>query len=420
MDKFIINGGNRLKGEVVVSGAKNAALPILAASILATKPVIIRNVPPLRDVITIKKVLISLGLRVEFDTEKNEFYIEPAKDLNFEAPYELIKTMRASFFVMGPLLGKLKKAKVALPGGCAIGTRPVDLHIKGFEALGTKIQLGHGYVEAEADKLVGGRIYLDFPSVGATENIIMAAVLAEGKTIIENAAREPEIDDLIDFLNKLGAKISGAGTHIVEITGVKELGGCTHEVIPDRIEAGTFIAATGITGGCTKIVGTRINHLESILAKFNEVGMDFFYKSDDTLEVNAPAKLRGTDVKTFPYPGFPTDMQAQIMALMTVASGTSIITETVFENRFMHVAEFKRMGARISIKNHSAIVEGIDRLFGAPVMASDLRAGAALVLAGLNAEGETEISRVYHIDRGYDRIEDKLTKLGAEIMRVKE
>jgi UDP-N-acetylglucosamine 1-carboxyvinyltransferase len=296
----------------------------------------------------------------------------------------------------------------------------VDLHLKGFEKLGAKITLGNGYVEAKAEKLVGARIYLDFPSVGATENIIMAATLAEGTSIIENAAREPEIDDLILMLNNMGADIRGMGTHTIEVHGVKKLGGTVHTVIPDRIEAGTFIAATALTGGTTRIKGCRIDHLESILSKYNEAGVDFFYRSNDTLEVNAPGKLRALNIKTLPYPGFPTDMQAQIMALMTIAEGTSLISETVFENRFMHVAEFKRMGAQVKAKGQTCFVEGVKNLSGAPVMASDLRAGAALVIAGLRAEGTTEVSRVYHIDRGYDGLDHKLTALGANIQRLSE
>lgn len=420
MDKFIIQGGNRLTGEVSISGAKNSSLILLCASILATRPVTIRNVPNLRDIETIKRVLTALGLTVESDREARVCVVTPGKELNSEAPYDLIKTMRASFVVMGPLLSRLRKATVALPGGCAIGTRPVDLHLKGFEALGAKIDIDGGNVHAAADKLVGTRIYLDFPSVGATENIIMAAVHAKGRTVLENAAREPEIDDLIDFLVKMGADIKGAGTHVIEINGVEKLGGCDHAVIPDRIETGTFIAATGITGGKMRIKNVRIDHLESTLAKFNEAGMDFFYRSRDVLEVTAPKRLRSVNVKTLPYPGFPTDMQSQIMALMTVASGTSIISETVFENRFMHVAELKRMGARIQIKEHSAFVEGVERLKGAPVMASDLRAGAALIVTALAAHGRSDISRIYHVDRGYEGFETKLTALGADIQRAAE
>ncbi len=420
MDKFIIQGGKRIAGDVTISGAKNSSLILLCASLLATKPVTIRNVPNLRDIETIKKVLGALGMTVESDREKRVCVVTPGKELHHEAPYELIKTMRASFVVMGPLLARLRRAVVALPGGCAIGTRPVDLHLKGFEALGAKIDIDAGNVHAEADRLVGARVYLDFPSVGATENIVMAACLAKGRTVIENAAREPEIDDLIEFLRKMGADIRGAGTHVIEVNGVEKLGGCDHAVIPDRIETGTFIAAAGITGGKCRIKNVRIDHLESTLAKFNEAGMDFFYRSSDTLEVTAPQRLRSVHVKTFPYPGFPTDMQSQIMALMCVAQGTSIITETVFENRFMHVAELKRMGARIQIKEHSAIVEGVPQLKGAPVMASDLRAGAALIVSALGAKGRTDVSRIYHVDRGYEGFEKKLQALGAEIERAAE
>lgn len=420
MDKFIIEGGARLRGDVHISGAKNAALPILAACILATKPVTIHNVPKLRDIFTLIKLLGCMGLPMQYDTDQRIVSMEAPEEVRDEAPYDLIKTMRASFVVMGPLLARLKRARVALPGGCAIGTRPVDIHLKGFEALGAKIEIGAGYVEAVADRLRGARVYLDYPSVGATQNIVMAACLAEGKSVIENAAREPEIDDLIAFLQTMGADIRGVGTNTIEVHGVSELGGGSHTVIPDRIEAGTFISATAMNQGQTRIIGTRIDHLESILAKFHEAGVDFFFRSNDTLEVTAPKRLRAINVKTLPYPGFPTDMQAQMMALMTTANGTSLITETVFENRFMHVAEFKRMGANVSIKNQMTIVEGVEHLSGAPVMSSDLRAGAAMVIAGLNAHGRTEVSRVYHIDRGYEKLEDKLQLLGASIHRESE
>lgn len=418
MDKFVIKGGKKLSGTVSISGAKNSTLPILAGAILSGDNVLIKNIPDLKDVRTMMDVLRAIGLRLTEDFESRELHIKPSEKLNIEAPYELIKQMRASFFVLGPLLARMGKARVALPGGCAIGTRPVDIHLKGLEKLGAKIILGHGYVEASATKLVGNNVYLDFPSVGATENIMMAATLAEGTTLIENAAKEPEIDDLAAFLNTLGAKIKGAGTDIIEVTGVKSLKGGTHSIIPDRIEAGTFMVAAAMTGGHIKIKNVRLDHLEAVIAKLQDAGVTF-YKSGTTIEVAANEKLKPVNIKSFPYPGFPTDMQPQFMAAMTIAKGTSCIQETIFENRFMHVAELKRMGANVQIKDRSVIVEGVKHLSGAPVMASDLRAGAALVLAALAASGTSEILRVYHIDRGYESFEKKLLDLGAEISREK-
>lgn len=418
MDKFVIKGGKKLNGTVSISGAKNSTLPILAGAILSGDNVLIRNIPDLKDVRTMMDVLRSLGLRLTEDFDSRELHIKPSEKLNIEAPYELIKQMRASFFVLGPLLARMGKARVALPGGCAIGTRPVDIHLKGLEKLGAKIILGHGYVEASATKLVGNNVYLDFPSVGATENIMMAATLAEGTTLIENAAKEPEIDDLAVFLNTLGAKIKGAGTDIIEVTGVKSLKGGTHSIIPDRIEAGTFMVAAAMTGGRVKIENVRLDHLEAVIAKLQDAGVSF-YKSGTTIEVAAPERLKPVNIKSFPYPGFPTDMQPQFMAAMTLAKGTSCIQETIFENRFMHVAELKRMGANLQIKDRSVIIEGVKHLSGAPVMASDLRAGAALVLAALSAAGTSEILRVYHIDRGYESFEKKLIGLGADISREK-
>lgn len=418
MDKFVVKGGKKLSGTVSISGAKNSTLPILAGAILSGDNVLIRNIPDLKDVRTMMDVLRSLGLRLTEDFDSRELHIKPSEKLNIEAPYELIKQMRASFFVLGPLLARMGKARVALPGGCAIGTRPVDIHLKGLEKLGAKIILGHGYVEASATKLVGNNVYLDFPSVGATENIMMAATLAEGTTLIENAAKEPEIDDLAIFLNTLGAKIKGAGTDIIEVTGVKSLKGGTHSIIPDRIEAGTFMVAAAMTGGRVKIENVRLDHLEAVIAKLQDAGVSF-YKSGTTIEVAAPERLKPVNIKSFPYPGFPTDMQPQFMAAMTLAKGTSYIQETIFENRFMHVAELKRMGANLQIKDRSVIIEGVKHLSGAPVMASDLRAGAALVLAALSAAGTSEILRVYHIDRGYESFEKKLIGLGAEISREK-
>ncbi|MEZ7891776.1 MAG: UDP-N-acetylglucosamine 1-carboxyvinyltransferase [Candidatus Wallbacteria bacterium] len=419
MDKFVIKGGKKLSGKIEVSGAKNAALPIMAAAILAQDNVKLKNVPDLKDVRTMIDVLKSLGMIVTDDFEAGEVALKVDTKLNSEAQYDLIKQMRASFVVLGPLLARFGKARVALPGGCAIGSRPVDIHLKGLEKLGAKIVLGHGYVDAMCNKLTGNRIYLDFPSVGATENIMMAATLAEGKTFIENAAKEPEIDDLAAILNKMGAKIKGSGTDIIEIQGVKSLKGVTHSVVADRIEAGTFMVAAAITGGHLKIKNARIDHLESVIAKLQDAGVEF-YKDGEYIEVVGPERMNAVSIKSLPYPGFPTDMQPQFMAAMTLARGTSCVQETVFENRFMHVAELKRMGANLQIKDRSVIIEGVKALSGAPVMASDLRAGACLVLAGLAASKVTEIQRIYHIDRGYDQLEKKLAKVGADIKREKD
>jgi len=405
-----------LRGTVRINGAKNSALPILAASLLGTEDIILEDVPKLKDVEVICEVLVSLGAKVEF-LDKGTIKINSANINNYETPYELMSKMRASFLVMGPLLTRLGKTKTSLPGGCAIGTRPIDLHLKGFKALGANIDVDHGNIGAYADKLVGDRIYLDFPSVGATENIMMAAVMAEGETIIDNAAMEPEIVDLANFLNKLGADIKGAGTSSIRIKGVKELGGATHSVIPDRIEAGTYMVAAAITKGDVIVENVIPNHIKPIIAKLREAGCEV-QENGDKVRVIGPDQLKAVDIKTLPYPGFPTDMQAQFMALMSVCEGTSVIIETVFENRFMHVDELKRMGADIKIDGRSAIIQGVDTLMSAPVKATDLRAGAALILAGLVADGETEIRDIYHIDRGYENIEDKLRKLGANIYRV--
>ncbi len=419
MDKFIIKGGKKLSGKVEINGAKNAALPIMAAAILATEKVKIKNVPDLKDVRMMEEVLSSLGMKIESNYETKEMSLKVDAKLSSEAQYDLIKQMRASFVVLGPLLARFGKARVALPGGCAIGSRPVDIHLKGLEKLGAKIIFGHGYVDASATKLVGNTIYLDFPSVGATENIMMAATMAEGKTYIENAAKEPEIDDLALILNRMGAKIKGAGTDIIEIQGVKALKGATHSVISDRIEAGTFMIAAAITGSSIKIKGVKIEHLESVIAKLQDAGVTFF-KDGEYMEVVAPERMKAVGIKSLPYPGYPTDMQPQFMAAMTIAKGTSCIQETIFENRFMHVAELKRMGANLKINDRNVIVEGVKSLSAAPVMASDLRAGACLVLAALAANGKSEIQRVYHIDRGYEYIEKKLTLLGADIKREKD
>jgi UDP-N-acetylglucosamine 1-carboxyvinyltransferase len=416
LEKIVVEKSPPLKGNVRVSGAKNSALPILAASLLGTEDIILEDVPNLKDVDVICEVLTSLGAKVE-RYEEGKIKINSVNIYKYETPYELMSKMRASFLVMGPLLTRIGKAKTSLPGGCAIGTRPIDLHLKGFRALGANIDVDHGYVEAFADKLIGDRIYLDFPSVGATENIMMAAVLAEGETTIDNAAMEPEIVDLANFLNKLGGNVKGAGTSTIRIKGVDNLKGTVHSVIPDRIEAGTFMVASAITGGDVIIENVIPNHIKPIIAKLREVGCDV-YENGDKVRVVGNTKIKAVDVKTLPYPGFPTDMQAQFMALMSIADGTSVIIETVFENRFMHVDELKRMGADIKIDGRSAIIQGVNSLMSAPVKATDLRAGAALILAGLVADGKTEIDNVYHIDRGYDHIEDKFSQLGGKIYRI--
>lgn len=416
MSKIIVRKSGPLKGTVKISGAKNSVLPIMAASLLSQDKVILEDIPALRDVEVISEVLTSLGA----DVKKNPdgiIEINSSNIDNYEAPYDLIRKMRASFLVIGPLLARMGRARVSLPGGCAIGARPIDLHLKGLSALGAKIDLGHGYVEAQADKLVGDKIYLDFPSVGATENIMMAATMAEGQTIIQNAAEEPEIVDVANFLNSMGANIKGAGTDTIKIQGVKALGGTRHTVIPDRIEAGTYMVAAAITGGDVTITNALTDHLKPMIAKLKECGVNV-YENGDQLRVHAPNGVNAVDVKTLPYPGFPTDMQSQFMTLLSVAKGTSVVIETVFENRFMHVSELIRMGANIKIEGHSAVVQGVNLLEGAQVRATDLRAGAALILAGLVAEGTTEIGNTYHIDRGYVEIENKLRSLGANIERM--
>jgi UDP-N-acetylglucosamine 1-carboxyvinyltransferase len=417
LEKLIITGGKKLTGTVKVSGAKNAVLPIIAASLLGSTPSRLLEAPNLEDVRTISEVIEHLGVSVAYD--EDALVIDSTNITSCEAPYELVRKMRASFLVMGPLLARRGRAKISLPGGCAIGTRPIDLHLKGFEALGAQIELGHGYVEARAPQgLTGARIYLDFPSVGATENILMAASMAKGQTILENPAEEPEIVDLANFLNAMGARIRGAGTNVIRIEGADELRGCTHTVIPDRIEAGTYMVAAAMTDGDVYIENALTEHLKPVVAKLKEAGVKI-EEDTDGVRVTGTGTLRSVDIKTLPYPGFPTDMQAQFMALTTIARGTSVVTETVFENRFMHVDELKRMGANIKIEGRSAVVEGSARLLGCPVKATDLRAGAALVLAGLVADGQTEIGYLHHIDRGYDNLVAKLQGLGANILRVK-
>ena len=419
MEKLVIRGGKKLSGSVKISGAKNAVLPIIAASLLGKTPSVLQDIPKLEDVKTISEVLGHLGINVRSDGQGN-LYIDSTHIISCEAPYELVRKMRASFLVMGSLLAREGKTKISLPGGCAIGTRPIDLHLKGFEALGAEILLGHGYIEAKAPHgLTGARIYLDFPSVGATENIMMAASMAKGQTILENPAQEPEIVDLANYLNVMGANIRGAGTNVIKIEGVKELHGSEYQVIPDRIEAGTYMVAAAITNSEIRIENVLTEHLKPVVAKLKEAGV-IIEEDINGVWVRGTKSLRAVDIKTLPYPGFPTDMQAQLMALMTVAQGTSVITETVFENRFMHVDELKRMGANIKIEGRSAVVEGVKKLTGCQVKATDLRAGAALVLAGLIAEGVTEIGCIHHIDRGYDSLVDKFTALGADIARVEK
>jgi len=417
-EKLIISGRNRLQGTVKIDGAKNSALSIMAATLLTKDVCILRNVPRLTDVDTMAAVIRKLGIKVEWRGE-NTLYIDSDDFNNYEAPYELVKMMRGSILVMGPLLARLKKAKISLPGGCAIGARPVDFHLKGFEALGAQVEVEKGYIEAKVDKLKGDDIYLDFPSLGATENIMMAACLAEGLTIIENAAKDPEVVELGHFLNKMGAKVEGLGTDLIRIKGVKELHGIDYTIIPDRIEAGTYMIAAAITGGDVLIEKADPLLLKPLIVKLEEAGVRIELEKT-LIKVIGPSRVKAVDIKTLPFPGFPTDMQAQFMALSCVAKGTSVITETVFEKRFVHIGDLIRMGADIKVEGHSAIIKGVKKLSAAPVMASDLRGGAALVLAGLVAEGTTELSRIYHLDRGYVKLEEKLNSLGADIKRVKE
>lgn len=415
MEKLIVRGGNSLKGTVKVSGAKNAVLPIIAATLLSDGVCTLQDIPNLADVTTICNVIERLGARVSRGDSEITVCMPDVREV--EAPYDYVRLMRASFLVMGPLLARAGKAVMPLPGGCAIGTRPIDLHLKGFKALGAKIVYGHGCIEAEANGLTGNRIYLDFPSVGATENLMMATCLAKGSSIIENAAEEPEIVDLANFLSAMGARIKGAGTKVIRVEGVPRLGGAVHTVIPDRIEAGTFLTVAAITGGDVLVDNVICDHIKPVTAKLREVGVNV-EEYENSIRVTGGGQLHPVDIKTMPYPGFPTDMQAQLTAVLTMTKGTSVVTETVFENRFMHVNELKRMGARIKIEGRTAIVQGVPSLSGVPVKATDLRAGAALVVAGLAAEGDTEIGNVYHLDRGYDRLEEKLRGLGADIRRV--
>ena len=416
MDKLVIRGGKRLKGVVEMSGAKNAALPIIAASLLSQGSSTINRVPNLRDVRTVGQLIKHLG--AEFSYEDNKAVINARRIRILEAPYELVRTMRASVLVLGPLLARFGKAKVSLPGGCAIGARPINLHLMGLERMGARIELESGYVVAKARRLKGASIYLDIPTVTGTENLMMAASLARGRTLLENVAREPEVVDLANALISMGAKIEGAGESVIRIEGVDELRPLNYTVIPDRIETGTFMAIAGITGGDILIKGCRPEHLDAPIMKLRETGITFEHVPEG-MRVVGPSRPKAADVKTMPYPGFPTDMQAQFMAIMSIAEGTSIINETIFENRYMHVAELRRMGANITVEGFTATVKGVKRLKGAPLMATDLRASASLVVAALAAEGETIIHRIYHLDRGYEKIEEKLPGLGANVRRVK-
>ncbi|MFE8600399.1 UDP-N-acetylglucosamine 1-carboxyvinyltransferase [Archangium violaceum] len=420
MDKIIVKGGHPLQGEVVVSGAKNAALPILASALLADGKSVYRNVPDLADVVTMLKVLETMGCGTARLTGRQKDVCEVAIEgpITPEAPYDLVKTMRASVLVLGPLVARFGRARVSMPGGCAIGARPIDQHLKGLKALGADITLTEGYVEARAKQLKGATVNFDVITVTGTENVMMAAVLAKGRTVLENCAREPEVEELARVLNKMGARIQGGGTSVITIDGVDALQPVDHAILPDRIEAGTLMVAAAITGGNVLVKHAQPEHLESVILKLRETGCTITAE-EKGLRVKGPKVVNSVDVKTTEHPGFPTDMQAQLMGLMTVANGTSVISESIFENRFMHVPELHRMGADITIQGHTAVVKGVKKLSGAPVMATDLRASASLVLAGLRAEGKTEVARIYHLDRGYERLERKLRKLGADIRRVK-
>lgn len=416
MEKIIVRGGKQLNGTVKVEGAKNAVLPIIAATLLASKGKSkLDNVPSLSDVYTINEVLKYLNADVQF--EDGQVTVDASGAITSDAPFEYVRKMRASVVVMGPLLARTGSAKVALPGGCAIGSRPVDLHLKGFEAMGAVVNIENGYIEATAEKLTGAKIYLDFPSVGATQNIMMAATLAEGTTVIENVAREPEIVDLANFLNQMGARVIGAGTEVIRIEGVKELVATEHNIIPDRIEVGTFMIAAAIAGGNVLIEDAVPEHINSVIAKLEEMGVQII-EEDKGIRVIAPEKLKAVDVKTMPHPGFPTDMQAQMTIIQMLSEGTSLMTETVFENRFMHVEEMRRMNADMKIEGHSVIISGPAKLQGAEVAATDLRAAAALILAGLVAEGYTQVTELKYLDRGYFNFHKKLQALGADIERV--
>ena len=417
MDQLLIKGGTVLSGSIDVSGAKNAALPILAGTLLASEPVIVRNVPQLKDVATTITLLQSMGVQVTFDDKLN-VEVDASNVDSRLATYELVKTMRASILVLGPLVARFGEADVSLPGGCAIGARPVNLHVQGLEAMGASVVVEEGYIRARADRLHGAHIVFDTVTVTGTENLMMAAALADGETVLENAAREPEVIDVADFLNAMGAKISGAGTSTIRVEGVESLGGTDHTVLPDRIEAGTYLVAAAMTGGNVRLNHVAPDHLEAVIVKLQEAGAEMTL-GDDHIEIDMGGRRpAAVDIRTTPYPGFPTDMQAQFCAMNAMAEGVGTITETIFENRFQHVLELQRMGADIQIEGHTAVCRGVDRLQAAPVMATDLRASAGLVLAGLAATGETLVDRIYHVDRGYERIEEKLRQLGADIRRV--
>lgn len=420
MDKLVVTGGKPLSGEVAVSGAKNSALPLLSATLLAPGTHVLTNVPKLRDIDTFKKLLRSMGCKTPACADETA-EVDATELTSIEAPYEMVKTMRASVLVLGPLVARMGRAKVSLPGGCAIGARPIDIHLKGLEAMGAEIKLEHGFVYATAKRLKGADIQLDFPTVTGTENLMMAAALADGRTTLHNSAKEPEIVDLANALRNMGGLVSGDGTDTITIDGVKDLKAMRHRVMHDRIEMGTFLCAVAIAGGDVKVTGGDLSHLEAIAIKLRAAGASLKIEEGGAVRVKAdPSRLMSVDVKTLPYPGFATDMQAQFMAVMCLAKGASVVSETVFENRFQHVPELHRMGADIRIEGSSAIVHGGRPLSGAHVMATDLRASASLVIAGLAAEGETHVHRVYHLDRGYDRIEEKLGKLGANVRREKD
>lgn len=419
MPRIRVRKSGPLEGTINIDGAKNAVLPIIAATLLANDVCVLKSVPNLRDVHVISDLIRHLGAKVEY--KDNVLTVDSREISTYEAPYDLVKKMRASFLVMGPLLARFNHTKISMPGGCAIGTRPIDLHLKGFKALGAEVNIDHGFVEAKTNELLGDKLYLDFPSVGATQNIMMAAVLANGVTTIENAAEEPEIVDLANFLNEMGGSVRGAGTNTIKIKGVKKLHGTTHTVIPDRIEASTYMVAAAMTKGDVTLNNVILDHLKPVIAKLTEAGATI-YESDEenSIRVVGPEKIKPIDVKTLPHPGFPTDVQAQFMAMLTVADGTGVVIETVFENRFMHVTEFNRMGANIKIDGRSSVVNGVDSLVGADVTATDLRAGAALILCGLIAEGTTNINEIYHIQRGYVDIDKKLRALGGEVDIVED
>ena len=415
MDKLLIEGGARLTGEVAISGAKNAALPILCAALLTAEPVTFTNVPRLNDIDTLLELLGQMGVKIARDG--NTVTLDAAGLNNPVAPYEMVKTMRASILVLGPLVARCGEARVSLPGGCAIGARPVDQHIKGLQAMGAEVRVEHGYVHATVPRLKGARLFTDMVTVTGTENLMMAAALADGETVIENAAREPEVVDLANCLVAMGAQISGAGSDVIRIRGVERLHGATHRIMPDRIETGTYLCAAAVTGGSVRLTGTSSCYLDAVIDKLMDAGCEVVSERD-AIRLSAPARLNAVSLRTSPYPAFPTDMQAQFMAINAVAKGVAMIRETIFENRFMHAVELQRLGADIRIDGNTAVVQGVDRLEGATVMATDLRASASLVVAGLVAEGDTTIERIYHLDRGYERLEEKLAALGAKVRRL--